>query len=131
MLVSYQSEMRLLLLRGDSEHSLGRVDNEMKLNWTSDPDFSVTLGILQSGGEKLSNYMMQCIVDNDANVHLLEDKLLSLLPRCDEMNLETLLMVVIRARRRSVRRFFGFFQEEQSCTLSFIQVNRRDEEETY
>ncbi len=41
MLMSYQSEMRLLLLRGDSEHALGRVDNEMKLTWTSDPDFSV------------------------------------------------------------------------------------------
>ncbi len=54
----------------------------------------MTLGIIQSGGEKLSNYMMQCIVDNDANVHLLEDKLMSLLPRCDEMNLETLLMIV-------------------------------------
>lgn len=66
MLMSYQSEMRLLLQSMDKEHGLKRIDEEMLISWTSDPDFSITMGIINSG-MKLSNYVMGLIVENEAN----------------------------------------------------------------
>lgn len=66
MLISYQSEMRLLLQQLDKEHGLKRIDDQMTISWTSDPDFSITMGIINSS-TKLSSYMMSLIVENEAN----------------------------------------------------------------
>jgi hypothetical protein len=44
MLMSYQSECRLLLLQVDSTHKLNRINKQMTIEWTSDPDISVILG---------------------------------------------------------------------------------------
>lgn len=44
MLMSYQSEMRLLLQQRDKEMGTNYIDEEMTIAWTSDPDFSITMG---------------------------------------------------------------------------------------
>ncbi len=38
--------MRLLLQQLDKERGLKRIDEEMLISWTSDPDFSITMGKL-------------------------------------------------------------------------------------
>ena len=103
MLMSYQSEMRLLLQQLDKQHNLKRIDNEMLITWASDPDFSITMGIINSC--ELNSYIISLIVENEANQGLMEDKLLALLDKVlDKMTPEILEKIVKKNKLEASRK---------------------------
>eukprot|EP01118_Nematostelium_gracile_P019267 TRINITY_DN887_c0_g1_i1.p1 TRINITY_DN887_c0_g1~~TRINITY_DN887_c0_g1_i1.p1 ORF type:complete len:1009 (-),score=197.61 TRINITY_DN887_c0_g1_i1:30-3056(-) len=130
ILYSYQSEMRLILQNLDKELGLTRIDMEMLISWTSDPDFSIIMGIINSV-PNLSNYLIGLLLGNEANPGLLDDKLVALLKHSKDMSSEIIQEILNKGQPLSANKILRMISWNLKGEILFClekgNVDKRDD----